>query len=54
MTPRPAENAISERTKDNESESSYNITKHVYRKLRVNNRCAAVTLAKALGLLTAT
>jgi LuxR family maltose regulon positive regulatory protein len=28
-------------------------TKHVYRKLSVNNRRAAVTLAKALGLLTA-
>ncbi len=28
-------------------------TKHVYRKLRVNNRRAAVALAKALGLLTA-
>jgi LuxR family maltose regulon positive regulatory protein len=29
-------------------------TKHVYRKLSVNNRRAAVTLAKALGLLAAT
>jgi LuxR family maltose regulon positive regulatory protein len=29
-------------------------TKHVYRKLSVNNRRAAVTLAKSLGLLTAT
>ena len=28
-------------------------TKHVYRKLSVNNRRAAVTLAKALGLLAA-
>jgi len=28
-------------------------TKHVYRKLRVNNRRAAVTLGKALGLLEA-
>ena len=28
-------------------------TKHVYRKLSVNNRRAAVTLARALGLLTA-
>ena len=28
-------------------------TSNVYRKLRVNNRRAAVTLAKALGLLTA-
>jgi DNA-binding NarL/FixJ family response regulator len=29
-------------------------TKHVYRKLRENNRCAAVTLARAFGLLAAT
>ncbi len=29
-------------------------TKHVYRKLNVNNRRAAVTLARALGLLAAT
>jgi LuxR family maltose regulon positive regulatory protein len=29
-------------------------TKHVYRKLRVNNRQTAVTLASALGLLAAT
>jgi ATP/maltotriose-dependent transcriptional regulator MalT len=29
-------------------------TKHVYRKLRVNNRQTAVTLARALGLLAAT
>ncbi len=28
-------------------------TKHVYRKLSVNNRRAAVTLARALGLLAA-
>ncbi|HEY6411321.1 MAG TPA: LuxR C-terminal-related transcriptional regulator, partial [Ktedonobacteraceae bacterium] len=28
-------------------------TKHVYRKLNVNNRRSAITLAKALGLLTA-
>jgi LuxR family maltose regulon positive regulatory protein len=28
-------------------------TKHVYRKLCVNNRRAAVILAKSLGLLTA-
>jgi LuxR family transcriptional regulator, maltose regulon positive regulatory protein len=28
-------------------------TKHVYRKLSVNNRRAAVTLSRALGLLTA-
>jgi LuxR family maltose regulon positive regulatory protein len=28
-------------------------TKHVYRKLSVNNRRAAVTLAKSLGLLAA-
>jgi ATP/maltotriose-dependent transcriptional regulator MalT len=27
-------------------------TKNIYRKLRVNNRQAAVTLSKALGLLT--
>jgi LuxR family maltose regulon positive regulatory protein len=29
-------------------------TKHIYRKLSVNNRRAAVTLGKALGLLAAT
>ena len=29
-------------------------TRHVYRKLSVNNRQAAITLARALGLLAAT